>query len=64
MKYNMNRLVTVKLTKKGKEILEYKNIRVQGDIYTTQLWELFSVFGAYLYNGCEIPFQKNEIDIQ
>lgn len=28
-----------------------------------QLWHAMEVFGSMLYNGCEIPFENNEIEI-
>lgn len=72
--YNMNEYVKVKLTTYGKQILEDKfshvpginvrealsHIKVDGDGYSEfQLWNLMSTFGAYLYNGCELPFETD-----
>ena len=31
--------------------------------YTIELWEIMSIFGKGLYNGCKIPFINNEIII-
>jgi len=30
---------------------------------TIELWKLFEIFGAYLYNGSDAPFEGNEIII-
>ena len=35
----------------------------EGDRYRFQLWELCSIFGPHLYNGCKIPFEKNLMEI-
>jgi len=69
LKCNMNVKVYVKLTDKGHSILRdhYKNLSFipepnKYDGYSEfQLWELMSIFGNSLYNGCDIPFQNNEI---
>lgn len=67
MKFNVNNYVKVKLTKRGKEIMKEEGVMREyvpdKDGYTKwQLWELMGVFGNYVYNGCEIPFET-EIEI-
>jgi hypothetical protein len=34
-----------------------------GNKYCFSLWELCSIFGPHLYNGCKIPFEKNLLEI-
>ncbi|MBB3020702.1 hypothetical protein FHR70_003788 [Microvirga lupini] len=59
--FNLNHEVKVKLTHVGKLILEreYYDIKTSdADGWTKwQLWELMSLFGKYLYNGCDVPFE-------
>ena len=74
MKINLNEIVTVTLTKKGAEILTehekkylagiHKNrVYQQGHEFRTHLWDIMNIFGKHLYNGCEIPFEQNEVQI-
>ncbi len=69
--YNVNSNVWVKLTPKGRDI--YKNFwkevfkgteHTAPELHTDdrgwtefQMWDLMCIFGAHLYNGCEVPFQ-------
>lgn len=60
---NLNTVVRVKLTEKGKEIYNcsdnYKKLK--DDCLETELWDIMSIFGIYFYNGCTLPFENNEI---
>lgn len=59
-KYNINDLVKLKLTKRGCDIIdtEYGYLKYNDDNeISMQLHEAFNIFGEYLYNGCEIPFE-------
>lgn len=72
---NMNEYVYVKLTDFGKSIIAKEdndietnthtkpNIRKQNELGTRfQLYELFSSFGKYMYNGsASVPFENNVI---
>ena len=64
---NINQLCEVKLTPYGLDILKshsYKYISVKNNIFKTELWDLFSIFGQYLYMGnMNIPFEGNNIKI-
>jgi hypothetical protein len=71
MKFNINDYVRVKLTDHGRKILddqhtEFKKVMPSAEpIHKPdedgwckfQLWELMSIFGQHLYNGCQIPFE-------
>jgi hypothetical protein len=35
----------------------------EGNKYKFSLWELCSIFGPHLYNGCKIPFENNKLEI-
>lgn len=66
---NINQKVKVTLTEKGKQIL-FDSYKDWPGAYTDklmksefQLWELMSIFGPHVYNGCEVPFEENIIDI-
>ena len=68
---NINDYVKVKLTDHGRNILDNQNAELkkcypdaeprhkpdENGFYKIQLWELMSIFGEYLYNGCKIPFE-------
>ncbi len=63
---NTNEDVTVVLTETGERIYRdyYKQwpdlIKIsKGKKIKTQLWELMSIFGPHMYNGCMIPFKGN-----
>ena len=72
---NMNEYVYVKLTDFGKSIIEKEDtdietkahikpeIRKQTELGRQfQLYELFSLFGKYMYNGsASVPFENNVI---
>lgn len=67
MKFNVNNYVKVKLTKRGKEIMEEEGVmskpKPDAEGFSKfQMWELMQIFGNYVYNGCEIPFEM-EIEI-
>jgi hypothetical protein len=69
--FNMNDEATVILTKKGKEILikHYsqfpKEIRPKyKKIFKAELWLIMKIFGKDLYNGGDIPFENNKIQIE
>ena len=65
---NLNEQFFVTLTAKGAEILNAKwadrpefATHYEYEVVRMQLWELFGVFGAHIYNGCTIPFVGNVI---
>jgi hypothetical protein len=37
---------------------------VNGDEYTSTLWEFAAIFGPHLYNGCVVPTVDNKITIE
>ena len=59
--FNINDYVCVRLTDEGRKILTQQHRHVpaeDSDGYSKwQLWELMSVFGQHLYNGCIVPFE-------
>lgn len=61
MLYNINNYVKVKLTNNGRLILKEQNINPsEEDGWTKfQLWDLMSIFGPYLCNGCDLFFETN-----
>lgn len=62
--FNLNDDVKVRLTDHGRNVLAKGQLTRQPDAdgYTKfQLWELMNIFGAYLVNGCSIPFDANSI---
>jgi len=34
---------------------------LSGNKLRLELWSIMNMFGEHLYNGCEIPFEDNEI---
>lgn len=72
MKINVNNMCRVKLTPFGIGVLldekfqtTYRfNMDKKTHIITTELWNLMSIFGPYLFNGAvNLPFDQNEIEI-
>lgn len=75
-KFNINNYVKVKLTEKGKNIIEnyYSNIpqlenhsrplpkEDENGWSKWQMWDLMSMFGDKMFNGCDVPFET-EIEI-
>lgn len=62
---NVNETVKVKLTDRGRAILlkeKYPKDEDSLGYSKWRLWELMSIFGEHLYNGCELTFE-NEIII-
>jgi len=73
--YNINSNVYVKLTPKGHELYKkfweevFKDsetkhtapvIHTDAEGWTEfQMWDLMSIFGPHLYNGCNVPFETN-----
>jgi len=70
--YNINSNVWVKLTDKGKEIYNkhWDEILVGENLPAPvltevdgwaefQMWDLMSIYGCHLYNGCVVPFETN-----
>lgn len=66
--FNINHYVSVKLTPIGEEIVR-KHWAPYSKTYPTwlkpdaegwtqfQLWELMNLFGPFLDNGCQVPFE-------
>ncbi len=71
MKFNINNYVKVKLTDRGRKILEDQHAEIKKSLPNAeplyipdedgfvrfQLWELISTFGKHIYHGCDIPFE-------
>ena len=61
MEFNINHNVRVRLTKRGKEIIDAEGISMPNEdkngYSEWQLWYLMKIFGQYLYNGCNVPFE-------
>jgi hypothetical protein len=66
--FNINDYVKVRLTDKGMKVLadHYGGeipewfVNYMEDGWTKfQLWDLASIFGENLYNGCTLPFETN-----
>jgi hypothetical protein len=75
MKININQHAKVVLTSRGAEIwnkylnsFTYSGARKgdfeEGDELKTALWELFQVFGEYIYMGMTVPFKDCELEIE
>jgi hypothetical protein len=65
---NINQTCKVKLTEKGKKILfeyyrDWPGVPEDKLEKEFHLWELMQIFGPHVYNGCEIPFVNNVIDL-
>lgn len=68
LKCNLNIPIHVKLTEKGKEILDdyygkcgYPKEPEYDEYYEFQMWEMIQIFGQHIYLGCAVPFESNEI---
>lgn len=68
MEINVNQKCTVILLKRGVEALEeyYSNLLMPmpdeykpGDEYTSELWNIMSIFGRFMSHGAEPPFETN-----
>jgi hypothetical protein len=61
---NLNDLVTVRLTKSGRAILDLSGYTMNED-KKFHLWELFRIFGHQIYMGMlEVPFEENSLSIE
>ena len=70
---NLNVEVEVILTTEGEFYLRHyytelnipfsENLIKENKKFRAPLWEIMQIFGKYLYNGCEIPFKNNIIQI-
>lgn len=72
---NSNDRVRVKLTNRGRQILEKyygKWIELESFVPYTQdaagyykfhLWELMQIFGPSMYMGMEVPFEHNIMEV-
>ena len=72
---NLNATARVKLTPRGYQVYENHMVQLNqlgaaqplipkvdpDGWYQDQLWSIANIFGAALYNGCDVPF---EIEIQ
>lgn len=36
----------------------------EGDEFRDELWSIMSIFGPYITHGCDVPFIKNELNIE
>lgn len=75
LQINLNEEVVIKLTKRGREILDKyleqftdKGYDIpghyMGELVTMQLWEFANIFGNELYSGAENVSQDNIIVVQ
>ncbi len=65
--FNVNDYVWVKLTERGRTLYRIHweqyhctpvPLETNAEGYSRfQLWDLMSIFGQNLYNGCEMPFE-------
>lgn len=65
--FNINANVWVRLTDEGRRIFsdeqakypEHYRLRLEEDDGWSrwQFWELMSIFGARMFNGCNVPFE-------
>lgn len=64
---NVNQTCAVTLTQSGADLYNRKtdpmHKRVAGDVWHAPLWEIMSVFGAYLHVGAPLFFVENEVHI-
>lgn len=62
-KFNVNEKVKLKLTEKGKQIVDKEGcswLKYDNDGFIgMQMHEAFNFFGKYLLNGCDIPFETD-----
>ena len=75
VKFNINDYVWVKITPEGRKIMNDRlaklsrfspvslkplEISVDRSGFTKfQLWDLMSIFGEHIYNGCNVPFETD-----
>ena len=46
------------ILKSGREPLVPTELKYDDEGYSEfQMWHLMSIFGSYLFNGCDIPFE-------
>lgn len=64
---NINDIVRVRLTEKGKHIYKYhiglynSLDRIKDGLLETELWDIAVIFGGEFYMGAEPMFENNEI---
>lgn len=61
---NINDIVRVKLTEKGKRVYKDRTgsfDKSKGDILETELWDIAVTFSHEFYMGAEPMFENNEI---
>ena len=73
MKFNINHCVRIKLTDRGRQILEdqwkeilpkeeYEHPKEDDEGYIEmQLWIILNRFGSYTHMGCDLPFETEII---
>jgi len=62
-KYEKSFLVVKDVFKDARELVENQH-KAGGGKYCFVLWELCSIFGPHMYNGCKIPFENNILEIE
>ena len=56
----------LRVAEDGNYLIRRRRIKrdpIHGMIFKSQLWDVMQIFGKHLYNGCTVPFAKNEITI-
>lgn len=63
MEFNVNQKVRIRLTKRGRDILDrnefgYTGFRpVEGGYHEVQLWDLMQTLGQHMVMGLPVPFE-------
>jgi hypothetical protein len=79
MRANWNMMAVVKLNEHGKNLHEsyYRDLsksakteivpsngNYRPDQLREPLWSIAQIFGRYLYNGCQIPFESMNFELE
>ena len=60
MQFNLNNNVTIRLTERGRTLIEKHKLTLEPDkdgYVTTQLWVVMQELGEYCQNGSNPPFE-------
>jgi len=75
---NINEKASVHLTDYGKHVLDVHRMELEesagidlkeilhydeNDVFSSELWEIMSIFGRFMYNGAKQAFHDNAITI-
>lgn len=69
---NLNDQVTIRLNAIGRRIINdyFGELGVPtpsswtANTINLPLWELTNIFGPYLYNGCQVPFESMNVELR